>query len=214
MNAINSNMLIYIILAIVVILIIISIIKKAVKLVIFLLMIFILFFAYNVFIKGASPVEETKGYISDVKYGKDIVSYSNKIKVSVDNIEKAISSKDTGKNTMDLIKLETSNLNKFYGEVKSLEHREKFNSFHDKYCLYVKGIVDSTVTITKLGSLTEGKNYQIAEDIVKKIKPADALVAYYRFKYFILVRLHSVGYPNTEQVHTGADYNARGGCQQ
>lgn len=170
MNTINSNTLIYIGLAIIGILIIISIIKKAVKLLIFLIMVFFLFFAYNVFVKGESPVEETKGYISDVKYATDIASYSNKIKLSVDNIEKSISAKDKGKSTLDLIKTESENLNKLYGQVGNLEHREKFNSFHDKYCSYVKGIVDSTDTIVKLGSLTEGKNYKIAEETVKKIK--------------------------------------------
>ena len=133
-------------------------------------MVFFLFFAYNVFIKDASPVEETKGYISDVKYAKDISAYSNKIKLSIDNIEKAISAKDKGQSTIELLKVESSNLNKLYVEVKGLEHREKFNSFHDKYCLYVKGIVDSTYGIIKLGSLTEGRNYQVAEDTVKKIK--------------------------------------------
>jgi hypothetical protein len=170
MNTINSNILIYIVLAIIVIFIIISIVKKAVKLLIFLIMVFFLFFAYNVFIKGASPVEETKGYISDVKYGTDIVAYSNKIKLSIDNIDKAISSKDKGQSTLDLLKIESSNLNKIYVEVKSLEHREKFNSFHDKYCLYVKGMVGSTDGIIKLGGLTEEKNYQMAEETVKRIK--------------------------------------------
>lgn len=168
MNIINSNVLIYIILAITVILIIISIVKKAVKLLIFLIMLFILFFAYNVFIKGASPVEEAKGYISDVKYGTDIAEYSNKIKLSVDNIDKAVSVKD--KDTLDILKKENSNLNKYYVEVKSLEHREKFNSFHDKYCLYVKNIVYSTDVICKVGSLTGEKNYQTAKETIKKIK--------------------------------------------
>lgn len=170
MDTINSNMLIYIGLAIIVILIIISIVKKAVKVLIFLIMVLLLFFAYNVFIKGASPIEETKGYISDVKYAKDIAEYSSKINISVNNIEKAISSKEKGQNTLDLLKAESSNLNKLYVEVKSLEHREKFNSFHDKYCLYVKGIVGSTDGIVKLGSLTEEKNYKVAEDAVKKIR--------------------------------------------
>jgi hypothetical protein len=167
MNAINSNMLIYIILAIIVILIIFSIIKKTMKFLIFLIMLFFLFFAYNVFIKGASPVEEVKGYISDVKYGKDIAEYSNKIKLSVDNMEKAISAKDK---TLNVLKMENANLNKYYGEVKSLKHREKLNSFHDKYCSYVKNIVDSTTVISKVGSLTGEKNYQMAEETIKKIK--------------------------------------------
>ena len=170
MDVLNSGMLIYIVLAIIVLFIIISIVKKAVKLLIFLIMVFLLFFAYNVFVKGQSPVEETKGYISDVKYGKDIATYSNKIKLSVDNIEKAISAKDKGISTLDLIKVESANLNMLYGQVKNLEHREKFNSFHNKYLLYVKGIVDSTDSIVKLGGLTQDKNYKMAEDIVKKIK--------------------------------------------
>ena len=170
MDKINSNMLIYIVLAIIVIFIIISIVKKAIKLLIFLIMVFFLFFAYSVFVKGVSPIEEAKGYISDVNYGKDIATYSNKIKLSVDNLEKAITAKDKGNSTLNSIKVESSNLNKLYSEVKKLEHREKFNSFHDKYCLYVKGIVDSTNSIVRLGSLTQDKNYKMAEDIVKKIK--------------------------------------------
>ena len=170
MDVLNSDMLIYIVLALIVIFIIISIVKKAVKLLIFLIMVFLLFFAYNVFVKGESPVEETKGYISDAKYGKDIATYSNKIKLSVDNIDKAISAKDKGISTLDLIKVESANLNMFYGQVKNLEHREKFNSFHNKYCLYVKGIVNSTDSIVRLGSLTQDKNYKMAEDIVKKLK--------------------------------------------
>ena len=170
MDVLNSDMLIYIVLALIVIFIIISIVKKAVKLLIFLIMVFLLFFAYNVFVKGESPVEETKGYISDAKYGKDIATYSNKIKLSVDNIDKAISAKDKGISTLDLIKVESANLNMFYGQVKNLEHREKFNSFHNKYCLFVKGIVNSTDSIVRLGSLTQDKNYKMAEDIVKKLK--------------------------------------------
>lgn len=167
MSATNSNMIIYIILAIVVILIITSIVKKAMKLLVFLIMIFFLFFAYTVFIKGASPIEEAKGYISDAKYGKDIAEYSNKIKLSVDNIEKAILTKDKA---LDVLKTENTNLNKYYGEVKSLEHREKFNSFHDKYCLSVKSIVDSTAMISKVGNLTGEKNYQMAQETIKKMK--------------------------------------------
>lgn len=170
MNIINSNMLIYLILAIIVILIIVSIIKKAIKLLIFLVMIFFLFFAYNVFIKGASPVEEVKGYISDVKYGKDIAEYTNKIKLSVDNIEKAISTKDKEKNTLDVLKTENLNLNKYYSEIKGLTHRERLNSFHNNYCSYVKNIVDSTALISKVGNLTGEKNYKIVQEGVKKIK--------------------------------------------
>ena len=170
MNTIDSSMLIYIILAIIVILIGISIVKKAVKLLIFLMMIFFLFFAYNVFIKGASPVEEAKGYISDVKYAKNIAQYSNKIKLSVDNIEKIISSKNYDENAVELLKTESSNLSKLYDEIKSLEHREKFNSFHDKYCSYVKNIVDSTTVIAKLGNISSGKNYQAVEEAIKKLK--------------------------------------------
>ena len=170
MNTINSNILIYVILAIIIILIVISIVKKTVKLLVFLIMLFFIFFAYNVFIKGVSPMEEVKGYISDVKYGKDIADYSNKVKVSVDNIEKVISSKDEEKNTLDVLKTENTNLNKYYGEIKSLEHREKLNSFHDKYCLYVKSIIDGTVVINKAYSLTGEKNYQLAEEAIKKIK--------------------------------------------
>lgn len=170
MSVLNSNMLIYIILAIVVILIIVSIVKKTMKLLIFLIMIFFLFFAYNVFIKGASPVEEAKGYISDVKYGKNIAGYSSKIKLSVDNIEKAILAKDKNQNTIDILKLESSNLNNYYDEVKNLEHREKLNSFHDKYCSYVKNIADSTNVICKVGNLTEEKNYKKAQDAIKMIK--------------------------------------------
>jgi hypothetical protein len=170
MDTINSNMLIYIILAIVIILIIMSVVKRAVKLLIFLVTLFLLFFAYNVFIKGASPVEEAKGYISDVKYSKDIVGYSNKIKLSVDNIEKAVLTKDKEKNTLEVLKTENLNLNKYYGEVKSLKHREKLNVFHDKYCSYVKNIVNSTAVICKVGSLTEEKNYKLAEESIKKIK--------------------------------------------
>ena len=170
MDIVDSNMLIYIVLAILVILIGISIVKKAIKVLIFLMMIFILFFAYNVFVKGASPVEEVKGYISDVKYGKNIAQYSNKIKVSVDNIEKVISAKNYDKNTLELLKTESSNLNNLYNEVKSLEHREKFNSFHEKYCSYVKNIVDSTTVIAKLGNISSGKNYQTVEEAIKKLK--------------------------------------------
>ena len=170
MDIVDSNMLIYIVLAILVILIGISIVKKAIKVLIFLMMIFILFFAYNVFVKGASPIEEAKGYISDVKYGKNIAQYSNKIKVSVDNIEKVISAKNYDKNTLELLKTESSNLNNLYGEVKSLEHREKFNSFHEKYCSYVKNIVDSTAVITKLGSISSEENYEKLEEAIKKVK--------------------------------------------
>lgn len=170
MSAINSNMIMYIILAIVVILIIVSIIKKTMKLLIFLVMIFFLFFAYKVFVKGVSPMEEVKGYISDVKYAKNIAGYSNKIKLSVDNIEKAILAKDKDKNAVDILKEENSNLNKYYGEVKGLEHREKFNFFHDKYCSYVKNIVDSTDMLSKVGNFNVEKNYKMAQEAVKKIK--------------------------------------------
>ena len=133
-------------------------------------MIFILFFAYNVFVKGASPVEEAKGYISDVEYGKNIAQYSNKIKVSVDNIEKVISAKNYDKNTIELLKTESSNLNNLYDEVKSLEHREKLNSFHEKYCSYVKNIVDSTTVITKLGNIGSEETYEKLEETIRKIK--------------------------------------------
>ncbi len=152
MNTINSSYLGIGIIAIFIILMVIFIIKKAIKLLILLIVILLGISAYNIFVKKVQPIDLINGYKTNISYGKGITDYSIKIKTSVDNIKKAVENKGFEANTIDVIKAEDENLNRYLTEVKSLKHTERLNSFHNSYCEYLKTIVSTSDNASKFAN--------------------------------------------------------------
>lgn len=152
MNTINTSYLGIGIIAVLIILIFIFIIKKAIKLIILLIIIILGVSAYNVLVKKVQPIELITGYKTNIIYVKDITDYSIKIKSSVDNIKKAVESKSLEANSINILKVENENLNKYLTEVKALKHTERLDSFHNSYCGYLKSIVDTSDSTIKLAS--------------------------------------------------------------
>lgn len=136
-----ANYIIYGVIIIVIISIIVSIVKKAFKFLLFIIGILVLFSAYNIFIKGVSPIDEINGYKTDAVYTQTVMKYTTKIKDSTYKIKDNITSKKVDSN---LIKTENANLHKYEDEVKKLKHTSRFNYFHNNYVTYVDGIVKST----------------------------------------------------------------------
>lgn len=165
MENLGVNYIIYAVIAILIVLIIVSIVKKAIKLVIFLIILVLGFSAYNIFVKGVSPMEEASGYTTNIEYGKSIADYTVKIKTSVDNTKKAVDAKPVD---LETIKTENSNLHKYQAEVQSLRHTEKLNSFHNSYCGYLDTVTSSSDGITK--AITAGEKGMVTVDgIVEKL---------------------------------------------
>lgn len=155
---INSHYIVYGIIILLGIFIIFSIIKKAIKLAIVIIIILLGFSAYNIFAKGISPTEEIQGYSTNIEYGKSIADYSESIRKSVDNIRKVVESKKLDNNSISIIKTENANLHKYEIQVSKLKHTKKLNSFHEKYCGYLKTITNSTDGTEKLANLGDVKN--------------------------------------------------------
>lgn len=155
---INSNYLVYGIIALLAIVIIVSIVKKAIKLIIFIVVILLGFSVYNILVKGVSPIEEIQGYKTNIEYGKSIADFTGKIKTSVDNIKNVVKSKKLDDSNRKTIKIENANLHKYESEVLVLKHTKKLNVFHEKYCGYLKTIVSSANDVEKLADLGDTKN--------------------------------------------------------
>lgn len=156
----NSNFLVYGVIIIFAIFIVVSIVKKAIKLMAFLIILLLGFSAYNIFVKGNSPMEEYNGVKMDITYGKAITDYTIKIKKSVDNIKLAVEGEKVDTNSKNTITLETQNLHKYEKEVQLLKHSEKLNAFHKKYCGYLNTIVlgtDGTEKLAKIGDISNMK---------------------------------------------------------
>jgi hypothetical protein len=152
MNIINSSYLGIGIIAIFIILMVIFIIKKAVKLLILFIIIILGISAYNIFVKKVPPMDLINGYKTNIAYGKDIADYSIKVKTSVDNIKKAVESKSLEGNSINVLKTENQNLNRYLTEVKLLKHTERINSFHNSYCEYLKSIVNTSDNAIKFAN--------------------------------------------------------------
>lgn len=170
----NSNLLIYILIAIFAIFIVISIIKKAIKLILFLILLLLAFSAYNILVKGNSPLQEYNNVKLDMAYGKSVTEYTIKIKNSVDNFKKAAENEKADKN---VITVENKNLHKYKIEVENLKHTEKLNGFHSKYCGLLNSIIlgtDETEKLIKIGDISNSKhplnNINSAMDELLKLK--------------------------------------------
>lgn len=158
MNLFNSGYVFFGIIAILIILIFISIIKKAIKLTIFIIIIILGFSAYNVLVKGVSPIVEMQGYKTNIVYGRAITDFTIKVKTSVANIKDAVEGKKIDGSATNIIKRESVNLNKYEAEALVLKHTEKLNGFHQKYCNYLKALVASAEGVNKVASIGDDKN--------------------------------------------------------
>lgn len=126
------------------ILLVLSIVKKAVKLLIAILIIFIIFSAYNIVVKGVSPIDELNGYKTNIAYSISIGSYTGKVQKSVSNLKLVLDSQNADEITKARIKTENDNLHKYQAEILVLKHTEKLNLFHKQYCAYVGTIVGTS----------------------------------------------------------------------
>lgn len=158
MNSFNSGYVFFGIIAILIILIFISIIKKAVKLAIFIIIIILGFSAYNVLVKGVSPIDEVQGYKTNIEYGRSITDFTVKVKISVANIKDAVEGKKIDGSATNIIKKESANLNKYKAEALALKHTKKLDGFHQKYCNYLKTVVASAESVNKVASIGDDKN--------------------------------------------------------
>lgn len=154
----------------VVVLIIISLIKKIAKVVIFLLVGVLAFFVVNLVISNKTPAEMVSSTKTDAIYTKEIYSYTGKIKSSADNTLKAIENKDIPK-----LKEENENLHKYFDEVSKLQHGKELDSFHEKYCDYLKSIMSTSDTAVKSGDFVNGTTKSIEEVESKLNKALDGL---------------------------------------
>jgi hypothetical protein len=158
MNSVNSGYIVFGIIALLIVIVIISIIKKAIKLVIFVIVIILGFSAYNVLVKGVSPIDEIQGYKTNIQYGRSITDYTVKVKTSVGNIKDAVEGKKIDGSFSNIIKSESANLNKYEAEALTLKHTKKLDGFHQQYCNYLKAVVDSAEAAYKVANIGDGKN--------------------------------------------------------
>lgn len=169
METLNQGYIFFAVLVILAILFVVSIIKKAFKLIVFLIVIVLGFSAYNIVVKGVSPIEEINSYKTDIVYAKDIKDYSSKIKTSVDNIKKVVEEKKVNEQALNSIKVENANLHKYESEVIILKHTSRLEGFHKNYCGYLKTIVEASDSSTKISGSLDNKNISKIEETVKKL---------------------------------------------
>lgn len=165
----DSNYLIYAFILLLAVLIVVSIVKKIFKLLIFVIAVIIAFSAYNVLVKGVSPIDELNGYKKDISYGKDIADYTIKIKTSAENVKNAVESGKMDASTKKIITTENTNLHNYQKQVKSLKHTGRLDLFHDKYCGYLNDIVVSTDGAAKVANISDGKGISAISGMVDKL---------------------------------------------
>ncbi len=172
MGILNANAIIYVIVALLAVFIIVAIVKKAIKLLLFVLAIVVLFSAYNIFIKGVSPIDEVKGYITDASYTRNMTNYTSKIKTSTTNLKNALSKSDDPKNKEE-IKEEVENLDNYRKEVDKLPHSYRLKVFHEKYCGILDNMISSAKGAVKASELKDSKELQkvksLMDDMEQKI---------------------------------------------
>jgi len=165
----DSNYLLYGFILLLAVLIIVSIVKKVFKLFIFIIAVIIAFSAYNILVKGVSPIDELNGYKKDINYGKDIADYTVKIKNSSANIKKAAESGKLDAAAKKVIITENGNLHNYQKEVKALKHTNRLDIFHDKYCNFLNDIVVSTDGAVKIANASEGKGISAISGMMDKL---------------------------------------------
>lgn len=168
MGAINSGYLFFIVIGLGLILLVVSLVKKAIKLVIFILILLVAYSLYNIVVKGVSPIDEIRGYKTDIKYTESIADYSSKIKTSVDNL-KSLTAGKIDSATINKIKAEDENLHNYRNEVASLKHTARFNFFQDKYIGFLEGIIASSDGVTNLVNSGAAKNASQIKDLIGKV---------------------------------------------
>lgn len=165
----DKQILIYAALVLLAAVIVISLVKKAIKLVLTIVAIIVLISLYNIFIRGVSPIDEFNAYKTNIQYGKDIATYTGKIKTSTDKIKDILQNKKTDEVSLKTLKEESDKLHQYQSEVHGLKHTEKLKFFHDNYCGYLDTIVVTTDSAVKLAD-AGNKTMQGAEDMVNKLK--------------------------------------------
>jgi len=165
----DSNYLVYAFILLLVVLIIVSIVKKVFKLLIFIVAVIIAFSAYNILVKGVSPIDELNGYKKDISYGRDIADYTTKIKTSAGNIKNAVGSGNLDASTKNIINKENTNLHNYQKEVKDLKHTGRLDIFHEKYCSFLDDIVASTDGAAKVANASDGKGISAISSMVDKL---------------------------------------------
>lgn len=161
----SSNYIILIAIAIALILIVISIIKKAFKILIVLIVILLGFTAYDIFVKGVSPIDEITGIQTDASYVQQLASYTIEIKDSIDATKNALTSKQIDATVIKTVKDENTKLNTYYKEINTLKHTKRFDEIQNQYTSYAGSIVETSNSLT---NTVNSKNADI-KDIQSKV---------------------------------------------
>lgn len=149
----NDNIKSYIMIGVillVVILLIISIVKKAIKLLIFAIIILVIYSGYSVLVKKVSPIELLSGYKTNIEYGKSITDYTIKIKTSLEDLKSAANINTIDQESINRIKNDDINLNKYLNDVQILKHTDSLNGFHKSYISSLKNLVSMADTTFKV----------------------------------------------------------------
>ena len=157
----NYDKLILAFIGIIAISIVICIIKKVTKAIIFTLAIVFIFSFVKAINSGESLSDVFNSSKNDVTYTKDVYNYSQKVKESVDNTIAAMENK-----SLPQIKEENKNLHLYLDKVSKLPHGIELNTFHDKYCTYLKSIILTSDTMIKSADASNGviKNTEEAKN--------------------------------------------------
>lgn len=166
----TQNELMFGIIFIVAIFIIIGFIKRITKLVIYSLVGLLAFFVINTVISNKSPEAIFSSTKSDAVYTKEIYNYTGKIKESVDNTMSGIENKNLAE-----LKEENIKLHNYLDAVSKLVHGKELDSFHQKYCDYLKNIVSTSDVTVKSGDFINGTAKNVEDAKANLSKALDGL---------------------------------------
>ena len=161
----STNYIVIIAIAIALVLIVISIIKKAFKLLIFIIIILLGFVAYDVFVRGVSPIDEITGIQTDASYVQDLSSYTSKIKDAIDTTKNAVTSKQIDAATIKIVQDTNTKLNDYNKEISSLKHTIRMDGVQKQYESFIEPIIS---TSNSLAQTISEKNANI-KDIESKV---------------------------------------------
>lgn len=166
----TGDNILFILAILIVVCIVACIIMKVAKLVIVILVAFLAVTLVKGFMAGKSAQDMLSSTKVDAVYTKQLYNYTEKVKDSVQSSLSAIDNKSIPK-----LKEENKKLHAYLNEVIKLPHGDELKIIHDKYCNYLKNIVNSSDAAVSLGNFTESSSKNI-ENIKSSLnKYLDAL---------------------------------------
>lgn len=155
---------------IVAIFVVIGIIKRITKLIVYSLIGLLAFFVINTVISNQSPEAVFNSTKNDAIYTKEIYNYTGKIKESVDNTIVGIENKN-----LVQLKEENTKFHSYLDVVSKLSHGKELDSFHQKYCDYLKNIVITSDATVKSGDFINGTTKNVEDAKASLNKALDGL---------------------------------------